>query len=142
MKRRHHRGRANPTGAQWLLIAGAAGAVGVLGYLVYKANTPAALAASSGMSQYNVPLAPGTLPTVNMSLSKGDRLSIFPPAGGTLTAANPTVTFNPTGIVTTDPNGAFLAYAPQAVGTTMCSISYTDPSNNAQTATFTVNVVA
>jgi hypothetical protein len=143
MKRRHRRGRANPTGAQWLLIAGAAGAVGVLGYLVYKANTPAALtAASSGSSTFNQVLAPGTLATVNMSLSKGDRLSIFPPAGGNLTTANPSVSFSPTGIVMADPNGAFLAYAPQALGTTTCSVTYTDTNNASQSATFTINVNA
>jgi hypothetical protein len=137
MKRRY---RKNPTGAQWLLIAGAAGAVGVLGYLVYKANTtPAALTTGS---TFNQPLAPGALPAITMSLSRGDRLSIYPAAGGTLTAENPTVTFTPTGIVGPDPNGAYLAYAPVAVGTTTCSVSYTDASNAAQTATFPVNVVA
>ena len=142
MKRRHRRGRANPTGAQWLLIAGAAGAVGVLGYLVYKANHPVAAALTAAGSTFQQPLAAGALPAITLSLSKGDALSIYPQAGGTLTAANPTVTFSPTGIVQADPNGAYLAYTPVAVGTTTCSISFTDTSNAAQTATFPVNVVA
>jgi hypothetical protein len=147
MKRRR-RARANPTGAQWLLISGAIGAVGVLGYLVYKTNAPAASLPSGAGSTYNVQLSSGSLPTITMSLSKGDQMSLTPPAGGAL----PTVTFSPTNIVGPNPNGAYLAYSPIAVGSTTCTVNYTDTTDttsttstatgNTETATFTVNVTA
>lgn len=133
MKRRHRRGRANPTGAQWLLIAGAAGAVGVLGYLVYKANTPALPAATPGLTQ-NLVLSPGTMPDVGLSISLRPTLSIFAPIQGTLG----TVSFGTAGIVQAG-TGAFV-YNAVAAGTTTCTATYTDSTGAAQTSTFNINV--
>jgi hypothetical protein len=137
MKRRR-RGRANPTGAQWLLIAGAAGSVGVLGYLIYQANqqvpAPVALPSTLGMTQ-NLVLAPGTMPDITLSLSLRPTLSLFAPLQGTLG----TVTFGTSGIVSTATTGSFV-YTAAAVGTTACTATYTDSTGATQTSTFNIIV--
>lgn len=137
--KRHRRSRPNPTGAQWLMIGGAALGVGVIGYLVYKANTPAAALPASGVvagAVQTVTLAPGNLPQVNLALANAGTVSVFAPSGGTLQS----VTFNPQGILAVPASGAAFEYVAVATGTTTATATYTDTSGATQTSTFTVVV--
>lgn len=134
MRRRHH--RANPTGAQWLLIAGAAGAVGVIGYLIYKANQPAQLTstvAPVAVGTQSVTLAPGAMPAVTLSLSLRPTLSVLAPLQGTLG----TGTLSPTGIV--NDAGSF-NYQAAAAGSTTLTMTWTDSTGTAQTSTIPITV--
>jgi hypothetical protein len=136
--KRHRRSRSNPTSAQWLMIGGAALGVGVIGYLVYKANTPAP-ALPSGIvagAVQTVTLAPGSMGAINLKLANAGTISLFAPSGGTLQSA----AFAPQGILSVPASGAAFEYVATAVGTTTCTATYTDTAGATQTSTFTVTV--